>query len=253
VDVNIVIKACYSSAFAKAFNVSNQRSVSVHTSAKDNERSYSTGRSISGRLRNSLFGAAFVRTFRLVRDPDEIWTLEKQTSIVKGKLSASTIPPNRRSTAQVVSDSPKTRLMKDIMHRDYVDVTFCEAPVRARRVLTPLNEALGLLHRPVTGLNNHTSADFEAASEMLSHEMGLIIETDYPEDGDEAITGRWFTRDRVSPQHRARTIVQLFQALAYRFKIQEQFLVIAENLTRLELLSINALYTSMNLSKDTKS
>jgi hypothetical protein len=29
--------------------------------------------------------------------------------------------------------------------------------------------------------------------------------------------------------------------------------VIAENLTRLELLSINALYTSMNLSKDTKS
>jgi hypothetical protein len=104
----------------------------------------------------------------------------------------------------------------------------------------------------VTGLNNHTSADFEAASEMLSHEIGLI-ETDYPEDGDEAITDRWFTRDRVSPQHRAGTIVQLVQALAYRFKIQEQFLVVAENLIRLELLSINALYTPMNLSKDTKS
>ena len=82
--------------------------------------------------------------------------------------------------------------------------------------------------------------------------MGLI-DTDYLADGDQALTDRWFTRESVSSQQKTRTIVQLVQALAYRFKIQEQFLVAAENLIQLELLSIDALYTPMDLFLDTKS
>src|SRR5277367_5211222 len=58
VQVNIVIKACYSGAFANAFKVSNQRNIYIHTSAKAAQKSYSTRLSISGRLRNSLFGDA---------------------------------------------------------------------------------------------------------------------------------------------------------------------------------------------------
>lgn len=52
VQINIVIKACYSGVFAKAFKVSNQR--------KTDQRSFSGRRSaISGRVRNSVFGAAY--------------------------------------------------------------------------------------------------------------------------------------------------------------------------------------------------
>ena len=70
--------------------------------------------------------------------------------------------------------------------------------------------------------------------------MGLI-NTDYPTHGH-ILIDIWFFRERVSPQHKTRTIVRLVQALAYCFKIQEQFLVVAENLIELELLSIDALY-----------
>jgi len=41
--------------------------------------------------------------------------------------------------------------------------------------------------------------------------------------------------------------VQVAQALAYRFKIQEQFLVVAAHLIWIDLLSIDALYTPMDL------
>ncbi len=251
VQVNIVIKACYSGAFAKAFKVSNQRNIYIHTSANDDEPSFSATRSISGRVRNSLFVVAFERTLGLMRDPEEIWTLEKQSSFVNRKLNGPTVPLDERSAPQVVSDSPKTRLMKDIMYRDYVDVTFCNAPVRARRVLTPQNDALPL-HRPVTRLNNITAADFQAASAVISREMGLI-ETDYPAHGDFGVTELWFSRERATPQYRAKFIVQIVQALAYRFKIQEQFLVVVENLIWIELLSIDALYTPMNLSPNGRS
>jgi Peptidase C13 family len=256
VQINVVIKACNSGVFAKAFKVSNQRSIYVHTSAQADESSFSERRSISGRQRNSVFGAAFVRTFGLMRDPDEIWTLDKQTSFVKGIVSGPTVPPNRRSTPQVVSDSPNARLMMDIMFRDYVDVTFSEAPVRARRILSPQNEARNLLPRSATNLGDKKSADWEeeflAASAMIESEMGLI-NTDYPTDGDHAVTNRWFSKERVSPQQKTKNIVQLVQAIAYRFKVQEQFLVVAEYLIRQELLSIDALYPPMNLFKYTAS
>jgi hypothetical protein len=246
VQVNIIIKACYSGTFADAFKVSNQRNIYIHTSAKAGQKSYSTRRSISGRLRNSLFGDAFVHTLGLIRDPDERWTLEKQSSFVKGRLNKPTIPPEYRSEPQVVSDSPKTRLMMDIMDRDYVDVTFSQAPIRARRVLRPQDESLLLLPLPVRKISNITIAEFEAASEVINYEMSLI-NTDYPEHGDYGIIPKWFSRERGSPQFKAKAIVQVAQVLAYRFKIQEQFLVVAEQLIRADLLSIDALYTPMHL------
>jgi peptidase C13-like protein len=53
VQISIIIKACYSGVFAKAFKVSNQRKIYVHTSAKSDQRSFSGRRSaISGRVRN---------------------------------------------------------------------------------------------------------------------------------------------------------------------------------------------------------
>ena len=67
VQINLILKACSSGAFAKAFRVLGQSNMYVHTSSKDKaEKSYSDRRSISGRLRNSLFGAAFVETLGLM-------------------------------------------------------------------------------------------------------------------------------------------------------------------------------------------
>jgi hypothetical protein len=252
IQVNIVIKACYSGAFTDAFKVSNQRNIYVHTSAKAAQKSYSTRLSISGRLRNSLFGDAFIQTLGLMRDPDERWTLEKQSSFVKERLNKSTILLTRRSEPQVVSDSPKTRLMMNIMDRDYVDVTFSQAPVHARRVLTPQNESLPLLRQSARKINNITAAEFEAASEVITYEMSLI-NTDYPEHGDFDVIPRWFSRKLVPPHNQAEATVQVAQALAYRFKIQERFLVIAEHLIRAELLSIDALYTPMDLFRYSRS
>jgi hypothetical protein len=250
VQVNIVIKACYSGAFAKAFKVSNQRNIYIHTSAKHDESSWSARRSISGRLRNSLFGAAFVRTFGLMRDPDEIWTLEKQASLITSELNAPEVPLKRRSTPQVISDSPMTRLMMDIMHRDYVDITFRDAPVRARRVLTPKNDALVLLSQPIPTSRRTIIAEFEAASNVFHNEMGLI-NTDWPHPDDIGITTDWINRYRAP--NRAGKMIQLVQALAFRFKIQEYFLITVEYLIRLELLSLDALYIPMNLSTLTPS
>lgn len=252
VQVNIMIKACYSGIFTTAFKVSNQRNFHVHTSANKCEKSYSTRRSISNRVRNSIFGEAIVPTLGLMKDEEERWTLKKQDTHVENQLAASTIPRSRRSTPQVGSDSPKTRLMIDIMYRDYVDVMFSEAPIHARRVLTPQNVAPGLLAQPSNSPDGIDATEFQAASAMLTKEMELV-ETEYPAHGDEALTDRWFTRARASPPQRARTIVQLVQAIAYRFQIQDQFLVAAESLIHYELVSINALYAPMDLSKDTPS
>ena len=142
----------------------------------------------------------------------------------KNRDNKSALPLELRSEPQVVSDSPKMRLMMDIMDRDYVDVTFSKAPVHARRVLIPQNELLPLLSQPVRKINNITAAEFDAAEEVISSEMSLV-ETDYPQYGDFDVTERWFTRKHVSLPYKARAIVQVTQALAYRFKIQERFLM----------------------------
>jgi len=76
------------------------------------KKSYSKRRSINGRQRNSVFGAAFVRTLGLMRDPDEIWTLEKQTSFAKGKLSASTIHPDLLRSCEEVNGEQLPRKLK---------------------------------------------------------------------------------------------------------------------------------------------
>lgn len=50
----------------------------VHTSSEDKAgKSYSDQRSVSEPIRNPPFGAAFVKTLGLMKDPDEIWTLGK--------------------------------------------------------------------------------------------------------------------------------------------------------------------------------
>lgn len=119
VQINLVIKACSSGAFAKAFRIVGQTNLYLHTSSKDEfERSFSNRRSVSRRLRNSLFGAAFVETLGLMKDEDEIWTLEKQKQKIEASVSGPRVPPPLVSHPQVVSDSSTKRLMWDILSRD---------------------------------------------------------------------------------------------------------------------------------------
>ncbi|KAK9251199.1 hypothetical protein V1507DRAFT_465239 [Lipomyces tetrasporus] len=225
VQVNVVVKTCHSGSFARAFRVANQRNIYVHTSAKVDEKSYSARRSISGRLRNSDFGQAFVRTLGLTRDIDNNWTLQKQKSYIEERLNRSDIPESSRSTPVVVSDSPITRLMKKF------------------------SSALHLLQQqerhqlPRTHGKEKSAREYEAASHMIGCEMNLL-NIDYPQRGDEGVTTNW-----------EQTIVQLAHITWFRWKVQESFLCVAEELIRVGLISLDAMYmyTPMNLSQQTQS
>jgi hypothetical protein len=102
--------------------------------------------------------------------------------------------------------------MMDIYFRDYEDVSSDEAPIHARRASTPQNEAAALFHQSAANLGNRASAECIAASEMIEREM-RPVDTDSPVHDGTAITGGKLTW----------------------------------KLTRLELLSLDALYTPMDL------
>ncbi|KAN0072943.1 hypothetical protein V8E54_009057 [Elaphomyces granulatus] len=217
VQVNIIIKACSSGAFANAFRVSGQRNLYVHTSSKDrHEKSFSDRRSISGRVRNSLFGSSFIETLGLMRDEEEIWTLGKQKQKLAYDLDNPRVPELRRSHPQVASDSPLKRIMWDIMYRDYIDLSFDHAPTNARREMEGLD-------------------------------------TDFPEGGDIGILDQLFALDRFPKARRHSAVEELVRTLSYRFRVQEEIFIIAESLMHLGLLSYQSLYLPMELSRGTPS
>ncbi|KAK9318790.1 hypothetical protein V1517DRAFT_95073 [Lipomyces orientalis] len=148
--------------------------------------------------------------------------------------------------------------MKEILFRDYLDISFSNAPVRARRVLSPTNEALNLLQQQEhhqlqrTHRNPKYAREYEAASHMIGCEMNLL-DVDYPERGDEGVTIKWCTLTRQPPDRRQETILQLAHITWFRWKVQESFLCVAEELIRVGLISLDAIYTPMNLSQQTLS
>jgi Peptidase C13 family len=214
VQVNIIIKACSSGAFANAFRVSGQQNLYVHTSSKDrHEKSFSDRRSISGRVRNSLFGSSFIETLGLMRDEEEIWTLGKQKQKLAYDLDNPLVPELRRSHPQVASDSPLKRIMWDIMYRDYIDLSFDRAPTNARRVLTPPNEALRIQTQkraPSASL----VPSYAAAEVVLSREMEGL-DTDFPEGGDIGILDQLFALDRFPKARRHSAVEELVRTLSY--------------------------------------
>lgn len=254
VQINLILKACSSGAFAKAFRVIGQRNIYVHTSSKDRkEKSYLDRRSVSGRIRNSLFGAAFVETLGLMKDPDEIWTLGKQKKKLEADLSGPLIPTSKISHPQVFSDSAMKKLMKDILSRDYVDITFDCAPKNARRVLSPTSDAMRSLSFSNSGPGPATPMQEYAAAEMiLDQEMGLI-DTDYPESGDMGVTEMYFSLPQMPKPGKLSAIKDLLATLCYRFHLQERVFIVAESLMALGLLSYEAIYAPMNLCQPTSS
>ena len=226
----------------------------VHTSSKDQvEMSYSDGRSVSGRLRNSLFGAAFVETLGLMKDPDEIRTLGKQKKKPEADLSGPLVPKSKQSHPQVVSDSATKSLMRDILSRNYLDVTFDRAPTNARRVLSPSSDALRSLAFSNSQLEPGTSMQSYAAAEMiLDEEMGFI-DTEYLGQADTGVTEMYFSLNRMPKHRRISAIKDLLAVLCYRFHLQERVFIVAESLMALDLLYYGAINAPMNLSQPTAS
>lgn len=249
VQINLVIKACSSGAFAKAFRIVGLTNLYLHTSSKDEaEKSYSDRRSVSGRLRNSLFGAAFVETLGLMKDEDEIWTLEKQKQKVEAGVSGPLVPPAKISHPQVVSDSSAKRLMWDILSRDYVDVSFNQASTNARRVLTPSNHAL----RSLSSTSHPPMQSYTAAEVILSEEMGLI-DTNYSEPADVGVTEMYFSLQKFPKGKKLEVLRDLIVVLKYRFNLQERVFIVAESFMALGLLSYKAIVMPMGLSQPTNS
>lgn len=237
VQVNIVVKACQSGVFAEGFKAGNRKNVYVHTSAKSDESSWSTGRSISGRTRNSVFGGAFVRTLGLMRDPEEIWTLSKQEDF--------------RSTPVMLSDHDKrTKLMKDILSTEYVDVTYQDPPRRARRVMTPISPAdqpplpaqtESLVSRP---------AEYEALRAFVEGEFKFIDLYGPSLSEEMSLTEAWML-NWASPEIAAKQRMESFDGFVFRFLVQEKFFIVAEDLISHGFVSIEALYAPMALWKAT--
>ncbi|KAI9787248.1 MAG: hypothetical protein M1839_003486 [Geoglossum umbratile] len=252
VQVNIVIKACSSGAFAKAFRISGQRNRYVHTSSKDrDEKSYSDRRSVTGRIRNTLFGLSFVETLGLMRDEEELWTFKKQKLKLEEDLSSPLVPVSKRSLPKVFPDSPMKKMMWDIMYQDYIDLSFDRAPAHARRVLTPPNEAL----RIETQQRNYSSlppSSYTAAEVVLRREMEAI-DTDWPDAADMGILDELLSLNRFPELRKHSAVEKLVRALSYRFRFQEEIFIIAESLMHLGLLSHQALYHPMDLSRSTPS
>ena len=254
VQINLIIKACSSGAFAKAFRVLGQSNIYVHTSSKDkDEKSFSDRRSISGRLRNSLFGAAFVETLGLMKDPGEIWTLGKQKKKLEADLSGPLVPKMKISHPQVVSDSATKRLMRDILSRDYVDITFDCAPTNARRVFSSSSDALRSLSFSNPQPGQATPMQSYAAAEMILDEEMALIDTDFSELADVGVTELYFSLHRMPKCRKMSAIKDLLAILCYRFHLQERVFIVAESLMALGLLSYGAIYAPMNLSQPTAS
>lgn len=238
VQVNIVVKSCFSGRFLQAFQTSGRAKNYIHTSAKKNEKSYSERRSISGRLRNSVFGASFVRTLGLMQDPEENWTLEKHDNFIKIQSAKAPVPSN----PQLLSTSKRTTLMKDIICHDYTDLSFSNAPRRARRVLSPPS-----IPQPPQPAGIHlSSSQYEAACAVVEDEISLI-DSDYPDPDDMWLTEKWFIK-WTTQQRRDEAILRIVNGLAYRFIVQERLFLVMEDLISQNLMRINSIYAPIELT-----
>ncbi|KAJ9309718.1 hypothetical protein DTO217A2_669 [Paecilomyces variotii] len=186
-----------------------------------------------------------------MKDDDENWTLRKQKAHVYQKLNNPNIPTNLRSTPEFFTDSRIVRLLREVMCRDYLDISFSNAPVRARRVLTPRNEALDFLRHPTTR-NTVSDPSYATASSMISGEMALI-NLEWCARGDEAVTTEWCTLSRLPPEKRPEALTQIAYITWFRWKVQERVFCVAEELIRVGLLSLEAIYAPMNLWEATPS
>jgi hypothetical protein len=94
--------------------------------------------------------------------------------------------------------------------------------------------------------------EYSAACDMIESEMSRI-DTDYPDRGDEGVTTWWCTLYRYRGAKKVEVLNIITKVVWFRWKIQESFLRAAEDLIRVKLLSLDALYLPMNLSRPTSS
>lgn len=238
VQVNIVVKCCYSDSFLRAFQAPGRGKAYIHTSATENETSCSEQRSVPGRFRNSAFGSSFVRTFGLMQVPEEHWTLEKHGNIIKVQSTKTAVPSN----PQLLSTSKETTLMKDIICHEYTDISFSNAPQRARRVITP--PSIPQPPQPAGVALN--SAQCEAACAMIEQEISLI-DAHLPDPDDIWLTENWFIK-WTTLQRRDEAMVETVTELAFRFIIQERIFLVMEDLINQGLVQIDSLYAPMELT-----
>jgi hypothetical protein len=111
-----------------------------------------------------------------MQDPDENWTVAKQKSFLEDQLNKATIPPERRSSPQLMTDSLKTTLMLDILFRDYVDISFGKSSGRCRRVMTPPSFSTPIVSGPSTAqASSMSTTDFEVAFPVRWITLMLLI------------------------------------------------------------------------------
>lgn len=223
VQVNIVVKCCCSGSFLRAFQAPGR---------------YSEQRSVSGRFRKPACGSLFVRTFGLMQVPEEHWTLEKHGNFIKAQSTKTAVPSN----PQLLSDSKNTTLMKDIICHEYTDISFSNAPQRARRVISP--PSIPQPPQPVGVALS--SAQCEAACAMIEQEISLI-NANLPDPDDIWLTENWFIK-WTTQQRRDEAMIETVTELAFRFIIQERIFLVMEDLINQGLVQIDSLYAHIELT-----
>ncbi|BDD56813.1 hypothetical protein MAP00_002233 [Monascus purpureus] len=87
---------------------------------------------------------------------------------------------------------------------------------------------------------------------MISSEIALI-NLDWCARGDEAVTTEWCTLSRLPPEKRPESLGEIAYITWCRWKVQERIFCVAEELIRVGLVSLDAIYAPVNLWEATPS
>ena len=222
VQLNIVVKSCYSGISTKDFETSR-----IHSCANA-KRDY----------RNSLFGSTLVKTLGL--QPEGTWKLIEHDGFIKSQCEKPT-NPSQQSIHPVLTTSNKTELMKPILFQDYVNVSILIPPQRARRVISPPSVSY-----PVPSADMKLNATYQSASAFIEAEMGMTY-TDIPDPDDMGLVQTWFM-PWSSASIKAQAIQEILHGFVFRWLAQERVLMVAEDLIGQGLLDIKSFYKAMDLA-----
>lgn len=89
-----------------------------------------------------MFLQGSVRTLGLMRDDDENRTLQKQKAYIYQRCNNPNTLTTVWSIPELFTDPPIVRLLREVLYRDYLYISFSNAPVRARRLLWGISDRM---------------------------------------------------------------------------------------------------------------
>ncbi|KAI4184864.1 MAG: hypothetical protein L6R41_004470 [Letrouitia leprolyta] len=259
VRVNVIVKSCKSGTFVDTLRFHGQNNRYVHSSATATTNSYATTRSVSGRVRNSIFVGAFLQSLvistNISTGPN--WSLQAHLAYLaregksKGGGGAWTNP-------QQWTDIDLLTTFSNVLFTEYTDQSFTQTHNAARRVITPPNPAQ-LVNQPTVAASLE---NLRAVAGVI--ELELLATHNNPEEpGDTRIAqafhdseyfrksdNRKFTAAKLKTY--TEMILPIMQALRWRMRIQEPFFLAFDDLLSKDLFRMDDLVNGVPFSQKSR-